>query len=1364
MPQNQTLQDAIKKLHHNNNKEKHEKAQRALDAIFAADPNDAVAFKAAVKAHKDFWKENGLVDEVDDLDNNGAPNFVDLYKQVAKQRVISRLGIHESHLVKFILDNPVELRRQLVVDPYKNHFGDLTKSKLPWDASNEGVISNPAAAEISLAAQTYYLESKLKASDDSAQLDALLQAIDDDDDAAFRRVLQNWQIPQPALDKMTTEGVGAQITHSLALKALEAKARLLASQQDQHNALLDMIQRNDDADFAAHLGAPYDGKVVAEDAKALRGVMGGEYLKARLNTEQRQDTLLQLAGMTILGDLQAALANEYGSQAGNKDALNQYIVEAVTQSTINSFRQAAASKALTHKIATMNDVAALEALARAKTQKDFSQVLETVSAFGLNTPAKKSVCEAFTNLEEIKKLSTIAHVRSNLLPKIPQTDKDWEQARVHADRLATLLDPAYTSANYAAQFLPANPKPEELQSFKDYFNDPARLMEARKMALAGLIPAVLKDADPGLLNGITAANDTNQLKRAVAAVLGHDKANDLIENDIDSAYNLKIRAYAQLYQMPQFLATQNYDELTAIVEADGWEGLPDLMQEILPGLSQNDTQNLEAELIQGLLRQYPANADLNRLVNLTKPNISEAEFKQALTGLNINRQDWVNASRMQAVQKVAAERAMIIRAENVLGIPLDQRPELKKVMLNLSPAKQASLAANAELISLLASRTEAEKIRDLLNDKHLNVDALVQENTNLGLFYKIHNSAIANTLKGLNVKLDPSLVRNINTYIDSKTTAELSGQPQAFADSVKQLWEILGRANRHIEEDAFNQAFGYNDDRSALNRHDQKNGISQQHDHNQELRTFINAANPAGKKRVADFMLGLSKNQPFTAIQLQELCKHLGTAKDRTELLRLITNDATLNGVMPPEFSRQLTESIYSFLTQGIKSDKYKDMSLEELSTAIDAGHLEVQKNLDKLHNLQKESGHSHLNTFSELQEALWLDPAFEGLSKTNAVRIEEDLINTKKMCDIVIPALKAHLALIEEQLKSLPDNDLNSKKAKAIAKEKAFLTKAYNEIKAELDMYLKIEDVLKGNPNASDERMQKGLLAAVEEAKKGEHTIRFTEFKVKVGKDEDIAAFDDLIKKEDGQRKQATYNQALQLDIGVAVKDYETEKKVPVGKVRPYILEHQTKGTDGTVTITTSTVLERRHSQDMAPKTSKGEEAYNPSKSLTLVPNKKRTEDQMAKDAIFMAMKALTGLAKAPDKDHPFLLTGDNADEVRLLYGALLAVGELHPRFKISEECIRMGTTAYVPPRSSVWSDPNYKIIKNHPEFKALTQGFSKMVSQQEKAQADLKRVEKQVTNSGNMYKTAIQDGRALKDLEQENANRPQSPSVGSP
>lgn len=146
------------------------------------------------------------------------------------------------------------------------------------------------------------------------------------------------------------------------------------------------------------------------------------------------------------------------------------------------------------------------------------------------------------------------------------------------------------------------------------------------------------------------------------------------------------------------------------------------------------------------------------------------------------------------------------------------------------------------------------------------------------------------------------------------------------------------------------------------------------------------------------------------------------------------------------------------------------------------------------------------------------------------------------------------------------------------------------------------------------------------------------------------------------------------------------------------------------------------------------------------------------------MAMKALTGLAKAPDKDHPFLLTGDNADEVRLLYGALLAVGELHPRFKISEECIRMGTTAYVPPRSSVWSDPNYKIIKNNPEFKALTQGFSKMVIQQEKAQADLKRVEKQVTNSGNMYKTAIQDGRALKELEQENANRPQSPSVGSP
>lgn len=850
---------------------------------------------------------------------------------------------------------------------------------------------------------------------------------------------------------MTTAEVGAHIARSLAVKAIETAAPHWAANPGEHVRLTTVLQRNDDADFANNLGALYQGKVTPEDSTHLRGTIGSELIKAKLNAEVKgqQVLLLQIAGITELNGLQDALANRYGSQdADHKAAHNQYFKEAVTETNKNSFRQIAASKAFAYKIAEMNDPAALDAMARVKTPQDLTQLLAASNAFGLDNPAGKPAREAITDLNEIRKLSALAHIRSNLLPRSPQSEPEWQQATAHADKLATLLDPAFTAANYASQFLAANPKPEELQPFKDYFRDEARRDEARKMALASLLPIVLKNASPEQLTAITTANDEGGLKQAVAAVLGNQHANDLIDADLGSDYNLKIRASAQLNLMPQLLAGKDYAQLSGIVQAAGWAGFEDGVRTLLNGLNQNDSQNLEAGLIQALVKQYPADQDLTLLVNLSKPGISEAEFKVALTGLGIQRQDWVNPARMQMVQKAASERAMQIQTEKTIGVPLDARPELKKVMQSLSAAKQASLAAKPELIALLASRTKPEQIKELLQERHLDVEALSKENTNQRLLNKIHNPALADVLRNLNVKVDADQVRRINDYLASKDTSNQLYGLLGLKESVNRLWGLLGSSNTHINEAALNRAFGFNDDRTNLVNNAIEIDAVTQHTHNEPLiayRKAVSPANPDGKRRVAAFLMGLRKTQEFPVARLDSLCAHIDAAKDRNELLNLIQGDPALDAVMPADFKRQLTEGTYNSLKQNLKSDQLKGMSLENLTAALGTRHAEIQANLDKLHNLQKaqqRSTRSALKAFSEVEEALWLDPVNEGLSKTNAKRIEEDLKNTEKLCNIVIPSLKAHLALIEEQYKSLPQNEPNRKKADLITKERQFLKK----------------------------------------------------------------------------------------------------------------------------------------------------------------------------------------------------------------------------------------------------------------------------------------------------------------------------------
>lgn len=344
---------------------------------------------------------------------------------------------------------------------------------------------------------------------------------------------------------------------------------------------------------------------------------------------------------------------------------------------------------------------------------------------------------------------------------------------------------------------------------------------------------------------------------------------------------------------------------------------------------------------------------------------------------------------------------------------------------------------------------------------------------------------------------------------------------------------------------------------------------------------------------------------------------------------------------------------------------------------------------------------HKQLKQLSETRAIEWLNPGFQSSARQNAREMLETYKELDQVCETTVRFYEKEIALLNKQLRALPkDEELPTapgerwRKTK-IAAYRAELNKQLQATETELERYLGVQRLLRGNPDALDGTnplVKQGILKTLEAARKGED-IKFLSFE-STYTDHPAEQKRSLL----GNTGQQPPSVVVSGQIAGGGKSFVNVEPIPKGHLRNHVITVDNAGVE-----VVGRILEERGA-DNVETTKDGKVKYSPNYKITLAELPQGPQNQLARNQIYMAM-AMTALKNGPPTK-PIYINKANAETTKGIYMALMVIAHNDPNMKFDPKLIKVNTAVFDPSQHEHWGIKGKSIIYN-PEYKALVKAY---------------------------------------------------------
>lgn len=1263
-----------------------------LNAIVSAG-HDITAFTKALKDNQTLWNKCDDLENADfnegflTADGRGDVDKLEtLFQLAVEKRVILGLQSAGEDVLKKVIASAEgqPLRTLLATNPIAAVTGEIHKAP-GWAVDNETYLTNDATKRIKQKAQGFLLINKIKTCppENISKVDDLLKTLNEGNDANFINAAKALGVDNISTDVMKHDIAGFLIRGEAAKMSFTTKIVDIFS---EHYAL-NVVDRTDpylelnksDADFIDALPEPYN-LIEATDAASIKGILGGQYLREKIN-HMTLDKAVRVAKTNNVEQMRGELKGE----PEQEDAFRKL---AVNEKNLAGFRHLAAVRALKLEIERSYDMKDLKALASVSTLAAgipvFNTILEKSPSFGFAGEQGTELRNAFTKKDTsaLVAIIPVAHVRYSLLTGT-------------ADQLQTLLKTKNTE-EYTTGYINVFPySPRDY--FDKYFGDAGNLLMTRQQALLAIARLKFAELDVAVLNNIVAGNDLREVVKT-ALNIPDDVIDDLINNDNNNSVNKGLIAHAKIGLLA---AENNFNTLL--------EAVNDLREEvsiknILPESNITDAQQ---KLTTILFAKCPADK-VNDLVKITQAK-NLVEMKAALTQLGITDQTWVTIENMKDLQKAALPHALELKVNTLSSL----RPQLLALFKTFSPEKQQALITDEKLILAVMNSSDVSKIAKMLhiNEKLVNKDTeFHKEFERVLLSSRIQNADMAKIIAGMPfVSLTDEKVKQINDLLidrllDFKNTNYVA---------------VLGKVRDIVNPSMiaeFNTNFGlaadgltYTGDRII------RAGIINQYHYNEATATQLRFDIP--EKAVYQFIASLYKGAALPTEDSDKIVVALKAAKSKKDFIEKVKAiaDPAIHADTIKSLEQKLSQDIFNKMKHPIAQANFLNTNtLPGVIKADKSESLEHLTQLDKLTAVDR-GIRDELERLAGLSAMSWLDPAFQSAAHQNAYAMKQRFVELSDACDIIVINLADKNAFYQNKLDSLPSKEsieesvregrLNAVGKDSIEAHRTWLIKHQANVAKDLDLYKKIQTIMQGNPNKSENieniLIEKGILKMLDEAMEGK-PLKFLgyESKCKAYKKSEIEAhFRPGYK---GAKAEEWDKEGMEA-LGVSTKGYAVDPdNMQLGSDE--FFEH----TIGTGAAEEGYFIEERGSRDRTAQ-------YKPGKSgdatavdfpievklrVNKFPADEKGHIQMS---MAMASKLLAGAT--PSLENKILLQGTDKEKIKHLWTALMTqLMATGMRAGVAQELIVVRCPTFNPANEmgtlvGLSSDSLYETVyKNHP------------------------------------------------------------------
>ncbi|CEG57691.1 hypothetical protein [Legionella fallonii] len=746
-------------------------------------------------------------------------------------------------------------------------------------------------------------------------------------------------------------------------------------------------------------------------------------------------------------------------------------------------------------------------------------------------------------------------------------------------------------------------------------------------------------------------------------------------------------------------------ELLTIINADGVEDTVDAVKTLLPDGDQNYIEQaikeeslaaIKASMVQGVIQQNADAAKIKALIDAKNLDT----FKKALRGVGVTQVDWLtDEAQMLEMQKTARTHKFELAIGAISTLDSGVHSKLVEAFNTLEPEKQDEiLANNNNEIRHLVNAQDTVSLKHYFgdvkgddNNRKLNgllIDA-VNENKRNAFFKGIHNAEVAKILQDINppIQLDATKVAAINTALKTHgvplTNFDTPATYKALVDKIHN--DCVGGA----PNDEFYNQFGLDDTGAAFQPappppNSAVTAIKTQESHNKHLIARYNdPTTGAGQKALLDVLLSAPKSKEFAAAQIDELKEAFGRSSNLAGFLEAVAQKKSDDKVFVNGLTNQLTSTKYNVIRVAVRKANLTTGSLVDANSSIDKLNEELetiqehQKNLDN-----KEKDHRAL---LDVQPIHLFNPSFREKARQEAGEMKPKYQEMAKDCALILDELRRDKLLLKSHLESLPTGSPPHANPDVAAK----ITKLRNNVNTELE---KVDERLTFYTQVQEKLIGKnGILKAIDRAVDAKESYYYDSSEI--------------------TRHRRPINQPRPLPTGpVPHNNNPTTSRTSTGKALNFLLDdklepdeamdhdvtHETIIADPRAPGGSRKIVSFGRYSESHPDTEPGIVNSNKDGSITrrhpskfvveAFPQKqpglsdKDLEQARVKFSMNMANSILANMDGPPSKENKIYLSGDNAEELRYLWTALVTIGEKDPNMKFDRDCIEVDSPVFNP------------------------------------------------------------------------------------
>ncbi|KTD31009.1 interaptin [Legionella moravica] len=677
-----------------------------------------------------------------------------------------------------------------------------------------------------------------------------------------------------------------------------------------------------------------------------------------------------------------------------------------------------------------------------------------------------------------------------------------------------------------------------------------------------------------------------------------------------------------------------------------------------------------------MLKQFIPRLDLQKLKALNEA-VGLKQCQKVFVDAGVTPVDWIVDTNLKDIKQSARSFLFEDEIKKVPQLGVAPHPQLIRVFNELPVAKQQALLKKTPPLYQVLTALDVEQLAVHLGTGVAGLAELAEENKSLAVFQLIHNPAVARILSAFQptIKLSAVQVDALNRDLDA-ATARNNGQdfnnPALYKGIIDNIKVHCGA---DVNAGRFYQAFGLSNDGSAFKEPSAiRDQIKAQNQHNQELLRAYALISPEDKsnksleKQLLGILLTLNKNAP---IDPKEIVKQFNGSRTYNEFIERVVPRG--NSDLQAQLYTQLSSSIFYQLKNAVLKNNLNDADpfvVIDAVTDLKKIATSINQHLGALNKSRE-----HFKFIEGIKPHHLYNPSFRGEAQLSAKQMKGQYQQLSNDCDLIVEQLRRDQKAIEAILSQNenPGNMLSEELDKRILRVFQQLREELDAIKSNLQFYETIQQKLSGDD---------GILQALDEAADHKKSYMFHADYITrriESRDHVEGLTYSSQKHKNGLETPSDTAGGRKLELGqsipegkIAVVDYvqTAYKQDKVSKDYEVVGRYTVDlSPPGTMTL----------KGDKVTRSSGGKFEIQEFPRQTLpVPAKGSAEDfrlikAKMEFSLALAADAIANLDSPPTKEKPLRLYGDNEEQMRYLWTALIILGEKNPHMKINADAIKL-------------------------------------------------------------------------------------------